>query len=819
MATDYYPRIEQDQKFQEIEKKINSIQFEGRKPFNSTAGAIAFYTTPGNEPAAPIYFDVSTGNAGSGIYIYDPVAETATFDRSFGLSEADKAETIAADQEGKVADAALTFKEIQAVAKIGSATKNKFDKAGKLDNFTINGSSVSNLERTASSGKSTTGLIKTEPSTAYIIIDTFNHTDKTNFLWYGSKKDKADGFGTLTRIGSTNNYTFSTPALSEYVEFSVGSTATNVDSLMVTPGSVVIPYENYEPFLREIGASQMPTPEISSKTIGRILDIYQDRKQIEITGRTAGRWDGVKTYSLADTNASYERSGKLPLKEYETVFLEFTANANAKNIAFDIAGNPLAEIPTNTNFVLPKGTDFIAISNITSVLNAKVYRIESVKKELFNEIQRKEPVINRSGNIFNRQLLKFSQLFSTGVIGSSGNKSTTAMQEVEPETEYYLYGSIFNDGQGRNFCFWQSDGTFIDASLNFVSADYSATKKSPNLPNNLIKITTPALAKYLRFEFHAGDTTQTAGIENFKIIKASDWEVINNDEERFRSENTYSDIKREISMVTKQVPNYYNKNILVFGDSISAVGVLANKNGAGWVREVTQLLRPKNFYNYANGGWKLTDTSSSFESGYLTTGENSFIKELEQFISDYNGGAGTVEAPDVIMIMGCVNDTDTAPTRYTTTAEIGTTDRDTYLETQFFTDSATASYNTVTLKELSTINRGKIVGALRYIVQRAGTVFPNTKFIIATSTQTTANTVNNQMKCRKDMIWAAERMGIPLIDQWGKGGLPTFWDYQTPGRYLFDKVHPYQDGSNILYSAQIMGRFVVNEMIKLFAYK
>ena len=92
MATDYYPRIESDQKFQQLEKKINDIQFEGAKTYDTLADAVAVDPKPADGTGFKVSKVTDAANAGN--YTFQSgEANGVRFESSFGLTEADKSET------------------------------------------------------------------------------------------------------------------------------------------------------------------------------------------------------------------------------------------------------------------------------------------------------------------------------------------------------------------------------------------------------------------------------------------------------------------------------------------------------------------------------------------------------------------------------------------------------------------------------------------------------------------------------------------------------------------------------------------------------
>ena len=241
------------------------------------------------------------------------------------------------------------------------------------------------------------------------------------------------------------------------------------------------------------------------------------------------------------------------------------------------------------------------------------------------------------------------------------------------------------------------------------------------------------------------------------------------------------------------------RSVWVHGDSISATSyqssVMPYQTNAtdaygvgGWISMflLKTTKRPLKWFNYAIGGW--------FLGGNPNEGTKSFSRELEIAITDYENG--TIDAPDVILSVGCTNDFDYT-THQVTDDEIteGMT-YDEYMEEQFMT---VISNSKRILKPIEDVNTLKLAGAMRYIVQRAGTIFPNCKFVFCTPSQSTLHNPISQMRCVREMKWMANRLCVPIIDVWNEAQMPMLWDYYDEDgtqhhRFLDDRVHTYNTG-------------------------
>ena len=382
---------------------------------------------------------------------------------------------------------------------------------------------------------------------------------------------------------------------------------------------------------------------------------------------------------------------------------------------------------------------------------------------------------------------------------------------VEPENLYVFaqkYSNTFNNP------FWF---IFFDENKNVISInDLQPEAKVIDAGWNGFYVNTPPDCKYIMFSLVNWDTVYDNFLAiDFVFCKYNDiQEAIYGSQQ---NEINYSDIKKSYHKYTS------NLSIWILGDSISASGYGAAArppktfpitNPGGWTKEFISKIRPRKWYNHAAGGHTISEKDYTWVNGSLQTTGNSYVKRLEDAILNYNNG--DIEAPDWLFIVGCTNDMDASPRRYVELSELGAKTYEDYMEETFMTNNAT-TYDATIIKDIQTVPLVKIAGAIRYIIQRVGTLFPNCKFVIVTPTQDTKHTLKGQKNSVAEMKWIANRLSIPVIDVWGRS-LCMLWDYNDGTtyhhRHLPDGIHPFSE-SGITEGANIQGRFIANEFLNI----
>lgn len=282
--------------------------------------------------------------------------------------------------------------------------------------------------------------------------------------------------------------------------------------------------------------------------------------------------------------------------------------------------------------------------------------------------------------------------------------------------------------------------------------------------------------------------------------------------------------------------------IWILGDSTSSTGFGgslntfkhqggSNQSGA-WVKYFVNEIKPEYIANYAAGGYTLTDASSVITEGVVQEPMQSYIARLEQMITAH--GTGDLQEPDYLLIVGCTNDFKKSRSNpngwsnrsFVTDADISSPDLNpSHLDYDDFMEEKFISVDNI-MVPIEQVPVFKIAGAIRYIIQRTGTLFPNCKFMICTSLQSPINW-KDQEKCHNEMKWMANRLSIPLIDVSHCANTPMLWDMavssgEHPRRYINDDYHPYgsQDSAGksfITAGAMYHGKFIA-EMFKLYSY-
>lgn len=147
-------------------------------------------------------------------------------------------------------------------------------------------------------------------------------------------------------------------------------------------------------------------------------------------------------------------------------------------------------------------------------------------------------------------------------------------------------------------------------------------------------------------------------------------------------------------------------------------------------------------------------------------------------------------------------------------------DYDTFMEHKFMTDE---SNNIIPINNIPTF---KLAGAIRYLIQRVGTLFPNCRYMICTSLQA-PNHWLDQNKCHQEIKWIANRLSIPVIDVSGQANTPMLWDIKKqdgtqPRRFINDGFHPYgsqdSEGDSFITAAAMYQRKFIAEAFKYYCH-
>jgi len=467
-----------------------------------------------------------------------------------------------------------------------------------------------------------------------------------------------------------------------------------------------------------------------------------------------------------------------------------------------------------TEVVLEAGTKYIEILQQNKPLNT-VWDIHFLQST-----QESEELI--TSNILNKSTLRNGKITL-----NAGSTDFDIIEAVKTYVSDYLKVT-----ENESYVFGYSTDAYafirdqyimyLDANKNLISSEnLIGQAKRVNGGWYGAYITTPANCEYVVTTVVNWDSLfDVFGTTNFVFCKYND---IQEAVEFNQSNNiNFSDIKQSYEPITS------NTSILVLGDSIAATsyGVLANAptsypivNEGGWTAYFIETVRPKKWFNYSVGGYTLSDTDYVWNSGVLTTTDDSFIKRLENAITDYQNG--TIDAPNWLVIAGCTNDMIGDESRFVSSSDLAGADYNTYMEANFISTDA-GGYDNITLKDIETVNLTKIAGAVRYIIQRAGTIWPDCKFIIKTPYWDTAHKISEQRGCVNELRWIAERLSIPVYDVQKLGQLPMLWDFKlpngtTPHRFLSDRIHSYFPDLSSFESVKREGRGFA-EMFKSLNY-
>lgn len=502
--------------------------------------------------------------------------------------------------------------------------------------------------------------------------------------------------------------------------------------------------------------------------------------------------------SVIEANISAEQieSAKLSKKEITLVLTSPTVSEQSStlwNFSYEVANPPATNCTATFNgalayndhiYMYDKHGAFIgqldyAASRSSFTMLANTARVDVIlRKNMYSNtadisISYTAPIYD---SFFNTQLLSNLYIGDSNNIHYGSSTRVIARIAVKPNTDYALVTDsnfVLTSGSPAATNIYAADGTLLSHA--------SITKKEV-FKSGLTgyRITTPANAAYIYTTISTG-ASDIAGITIAEVV-----------------EYTALNIKTEARPLS----------VWCFGDSISSTSYHTDvypwiTNGresyglGGWISRflLQTKIRPKKWYNFSVGGYTLSDITSSLDG-------NSYINEVNYAITAYNNG--DVDAPDVVMIVGCTNDIDASPNRAVTNAEIEASSYENYedyVEHTFFTQAGGDYYHRP-LISIADVNKGKIIGAIRYIVEQLGTLFPDVRFMIATPPQSSRKTFQSQWQCVRDMKYAAMRLCLPCADVWSEAQMPLLWDYNADWnadnlnhRFLLDGIHTYDDGN------------------------
>lgn len=516
--------------------------------------------------------------------------------------------------------------------------------------------------------------------------------------------------------------------------------------------------------------------------------------------------------SSADTNASYKKTDFIPVHPTWTLNFDRNKDVNSWHIMYDEFKNALGRLNPSLGIdtsLHPK-TRFVRFSDLNGYMNAVTITVKEsigldLGRKLYETDTKKVNEQSAVDNYFNwEENIPNATLSAGAIVGNAGGLRTTPFMKLkEGHSGWLVVAPIYNSINGWALGFYRADGTYISA-VSMPAGGNVVPLFGAQWRYGEVQV--PAESVYFRLRWdHRAENTDIQ-LQSIRIIDRESWRIFLSNS-FFRGEINSARV-RDILLSDKVINNSLaNKIVWKLGDSISA-----NNAGAGsWNIWFNGALNPASIRNNAAGGATLTSNYNGFGADYLNDG-NTFMRQCERMYASIEDGSST--PPDVVVIMGGTNDFDNNnPYSFVTPAELAASglNYDEYMESTFFTNSP--SYNT--LKPLTNVPRSKVAGALRYIVERIGTISPNTIFTICTPIQSTLHNQLNAQRVVRDITWIANRMSIRIIDQWTASGMPMMWDYGTDRRFLADRIHPFSDSGQARGSA-VMGRFVVNEFLKIF---
>jgi len=515
-----------------------------------------------------------------------------------------------------------------------------------------------------------------------------------------------------------------------------------------------------------------------------------------INGRliSLGSGDGVTSYKVTQDF--------IPVLPGYILNINTAQSTNTVSVQYDEFQQPLRRLTysAGVDFALHPLTRYLKISGLNADMAAKTVTVKAGMANISYDRKRNEQIeLDRNkqsvlDNIFNPYTVIPNGNISEGVILETVNWTLSPMMMLKRFGKLVVLG-VINQTFGHAMVYYDSIGTYLGIDISTAgTTDILSGKR-------YAVFSPPAGTVYVRYRVNYRSHNTVADLEAITITNFENWKItlVNG---KFGSKLTSQDVRDIVRSEGGIDKSFANLDLVRIGDSITA-----NLNGEGsWGIWVNGILRPKSSTTIAGGGATLTDTTPGFPT--TSTGNNTMCGFIESLINQITLGERT--APNVVMMMCMTNDFSRGADAYSTPAEIGSLAYDDYMERTFMTVSP--SHNV--LIPLANVNRTKIAGALRYVVDRLRTVAPECVFIPITPPQSTLHNQLHAQRCVRDYKWMADRLSLPVIDAWGASGMTMTNDYGSDRYWLADQIHPFNAAGQTIGSPKL-GRFVANRAIQI----
>ena len=512
-------------------------------------------------------------------------------------------------------------------------------------------------------------------------------------------------------------------------------------------------------------ASQEKLTELASKTIFIDEDVVFDK---------VGYYD--KNHNIA-LNTSAQNTGFILIEGYVRVSCQTYLNVVGYAIAFiddemnfigGILGNDIEGY--NYESDVPSNAKYVIFSNYGSgPKSAKIYAGETLSKRVSaleeDVISKSTAVlyINPSGNQFDKsKVIVGKEVYVDGSLRNNSQSAASDYIDVGEQKAVYVNNLPIYEGYNRYCAFYSSDKTFI--SLKTLSA--SSSKGILTVPTN---------AQYFRFSLYQRWESGSKEYDNVMVSfgEYKDYEPF---AEYLSSIGGFNIPKLDLNSLSLAT---LGKKALIFGDSITETATISDdgatyKEGTrvNWPTFALSMLGISEFRNYGKSGATYKDTSGGQYRQNVS-------EQIEMAIVDsYND-----DADIVVMSLG-TNDG---------AANIG-------------------SYETAMSKTtLNSLDKTNLYEALRWSMWTLRQKYMNATFFVGLPIQRASGEQPSAML--NAIVEMAKRYDFIVIDATGESGIIR--DFETSGsagRYLYDGLHPNEDGSKklgSLYANEILSKFIL----------